>query len=336
MMTDPSWSTVHARLHQTLRQRSLLPPQSACLIAVSGGQDSLSLLQLLFDLQPKWGWQLAIAHCDHGWPTDAGMADHVEAIAAQFQLPFYLATTAQQPLAQTEAAARQWRYSELTRLAQRHGFTCVAVAHTQSDRAETLLYNLIRGAGADGLQSLTWQRPLSSGLQLVRPLLDFRRAETGEICDRYQLPIWQDVLNQSRRYARNRLRLEIMPLLRAQFNPQAERAIAQTAELLQAEVDYLEQQVQALYDQHYDPQGRRIDRRPLQPLHLALQRRLIRRLLWQALPEMPTYEQIEAGVALITAPNRSRSSTLPGGVWLVVERPWLVVASAPPTKPLRA
>ncbi|MGB0561344.1 MAG: tRNA lysidine(34) synthetase TilS, partial [Spirulinaceae cyanobacterium] len=305
-----NWSDFHARLHQTLRQRSLLPPHHRCLIAVSGGQDSLSLLQLLADLQPKWGWALAIAHCDHGWPTDTGIAAHVAAIAAQFQLPFHL-VTATQPLAQTEAAARQWRYGELTRLAQAHNYAHVVVAHTQSDRAETLLYNLVRGAGSDGLQALTWQRPLRSDIHLVRPLLDFSRTETGAICDRYHLPVWHDVLNQSRRYARNRLRLAVMPLLQAQFNPQAERAIAQTAELLHTEVDYLEQQVQPLYDQHYDPQARRIDRRPLQPLHRALQRRFIRRVLQHVLPVMPTHAQIEAGVALLSAPNRSRTATLP-------------------------
>lgn len=328
---DAAWSEFHARLHQALKQRSLLPPHQRCLLAVSGGQDSLSLLQLLQDLQPKWGWQLAVAHCDHGWPTDAGIADHVAAIAQAAQLPFHLAT-APPSLAQTEAAARQWRYGALVQLAEHHDFPVVVTAHTQSDRAETLLYNLIRGAGADGLQALTWQRPLTDAIQLVRPLLDFTRAETQAICDRAALPIWEDVLNQSRRYARNRLRLDIIPQLQAEFNPQVERALANTAELLQAEVDYLEQQTQALYAQHYDPEQQRVRLQVLRDQHPALQRRFLRRLLQQVLPAMPTFEQIEAGVGLIQAPNRSRSVTLPGGLWLVVEKPWLVVTPRPSSR----
>lgn len=316
------WSELQARLHQTLKQRSLLPKQQHCLIALSGGQDSVSLLKLLLDLQPKWGWQLAIAHCDHGWPTDQGIAEHVEAIAQAVQLPFYLAQTTTL-LAETEAAARQWRYTQLLQLAQTHDFPIIATAHTQSDRAETCLYNLIRGSGADGLQALTWQRQLSPQHTLVRPLLNVTRAETKEICDRYQLPIWEDVLNQERRYARNRLRLDIIPQLKAQFNPQVEKALAQTAELLQADVDYLEQQAKNLYTQHYDVQQQRVDRRVLQTLHLAIQRRVIRQILQQVLPTMPNHSQIAMGVALLTAPNRSRSSTLPGGGWLEVERPWL-------------
>ncbi|NEO88270.1 MAG: tRNA lysidine(34) synthetase TilS, partial [Spirulina sp. SIO3F2] len=284
---EAAWSEFHARLHRTLKQRSLLPPNQPCLLAVSGGQDSLSLLKLLLDLQPKWGWQLTIAHCDHGWPTDEGIAEHVAALAQAAHVPYSLAT-ASPGLAETEAAARHWRYKALTRLAQDDNFPVIVTAHTQSDRAETLLHNLIRGAGADGLQALTWQRPLTPEIQLVRPLLGFTRAETKEICDRYQLPIWDDVLNQSRRYARNRLRLEIIPQLQADFNPQVEQALANTAELLQADVDYLEQQAQVLYDQHYDPVQQRVALRVLQPLHRALQRRLIRRLLQQVLPGMPT------------------------------------------------
>ena len=75
------WTDLHSRVHQTIKQQALLSPQAKLLIAVSGGQDSLCLLKLLFDLQSKWQWQLAIAHCDHQWSYDQGIADHVAAIA---------------------------------------------------------------------------------------------------------------------------------------------------------------------------------------------------------------------------------------------------------------
>jgi hypothetical protein len=78
MSNRPNWTRLHASVHQTLRQRHLLAQQGRILIAVSGGQDSLCLAKLLLDLQPKWGWQMAIAHCDHRWPKDEGLATHVE------------------------------------------------------------------------------------------------------------------------------------------------------------------------------------------------------------------------------------------------------------------
>jgi tRNA(Ile)-lysidine synthase len=291
------------------------------LLAISGGQDSLCLLKLLLDLQPKWGWQLAIAHCDHGWPTDTGIAAQVEQIATQVQLPFWLARTENLP--ETEAAARHWRYAALLKLAEAHHFPYLLTAHTQSDRAETLLYNLVRGAGMDGLQSLTWQRQLSAQVQLVRPLLNMTRSMTGEFCARYNLPVWHDVLNRDRRYARVRMRETILPQLRTLFNPQAEVAIAQTAELLTAEVDYLQTQTAELWSTVYDPECQALRRDRLQTVHLALQRRILRQFWHTQIRTMPTFAQIDACVQLIAAPNQSRTATLPGGLWLVVERSWL-------------
>lgn len=86
----------------------------------------------------------------------------------------------------TEAAAREWRYQVLTEIAQSNNYDYIVTGHTKSDRAETLLYNLIRGSGSDGLQALTWQRPLDSistnSIILVRPLLDITREQTGHFC----------------------------------------------------------------------------------------------------------------------------------------------------------
>ncbi len=90
-MTNPQpWTPLHARLHQTLRQRKLLKQKDRLLVAVSGGQDSLCLLKLLLDLQSKWFWEIAIAHCDHCWSSDAGIADAVERIATSWGIPFHL------------------------------------------------------------------------------------------------------------------------------------------------------------------------------------------------------------------------------------------------------
>ncbi|WP_072619597.1 tRNA lysidine(34) synthetase TilS [Spirulina major] len=317
------WSDLHSRVHQVIRQRSLIPPHTRLLLAVSGGQDSLCLLRLGLDLQSRWGWSLAVAHCDHGWATDAGIADHVAAIASGYNLPIYHATAENLP--ETEAAARHWRYAALTALAEAHHYPYVLTGHTQSDRAETTLYHLIRGAGTDGLRSLPWQRPLSPTVTLVRPLLTVTRTETAQFCHTHHLPIWHDVANENLAYARNRLRHEIIPQLKTHFNPQIEQAIAHTAELLHAEVDYLEAQARQLYHQTYHPDPPRLHRPTLNEHHLALQRRVIRQFLAHHLPHASTFAQIEQVQALLTAPNGSRSSTLPGQWWAIVDRPWLLL-----------
>lgn len=327
-----SWTPLHAHLHQTLRQRQLLPRGDRLLVAVSGGQDSLCLLALLWDLQPKWDWHLAVAHCDHRWATDAGIAAHVETVARDFRLPFHLKTAAE-PVAATEAAARRWRYQALSELAIAADCTRVITAHTQTDRAETLLYNLIRGAGTDGLQAMSWERSLAGDIRLVRPLLTVTRTQTGVFCQQRQIPVWNDAVNADLRFARNRLRAEVLPYLQTHFNPQVEAALAQTAEILQAEVDYLTQAsaelaataIASLPTAVPGCRDEQLDRRPLQLAPLALQRRVLRMFLQRHGDRAPTFAQIEQLVCLITAPNGSRTASLAaiGGGYGEVVGDWI-------------
>ncbi|MGB7444858.1 MAG: tRNA lysidine(34) synthetase TilS [Coleofasciculaceae cyanobacterium] len=338
MHNRPRWTLIHARLHRTLRQRRLLPKQQRVLMAVSGGQDSLCLAKLLLDLQPKWEWQLAIAHCDHRWAADVGLAEHVRQVAQSLGLPFYLKTAVE--ISKGEAAARQWRYQALGEVAKTNGYQSLVTAHTKSDLAETLLYNLIRGAGADGLQALTWQRQLTNELKLVRPLLEISRSETSMFCQENHLEVWEDFYNQDLRYARNRIRKEVLPYLESHFNPQVETALSQTAELLRADVEYLEAQAYQLLQQailpirsaEQDNMERtsdtakilRLNRYVLQQAPLSLQRRAIRQFLQKVQKSASNFEQIEAMIVLITAPNRSQTSSFPQGARAFVEGDWII------------
>lgn len=332
---DSAWTFLHTQIHQTLRQRQLLSPNDRILIAVSGGQDSLCLAKLLLDLRRKWHWQLAIAHCDHGWrPDSAANAEYVAQLANYWDLPFYLATRAENPGSKSEATARLWRYQVLTEIAEGHNYATIALGHTQSDRAETLLFNLMRGTGADGLQALTWQRSLTEKIQLVRPLLEVTRSQTGEFCALAQIFIWQDSTNQELKYARNRIRQELLPYLRNHFNPKVEQHIAQTAELLRAEVEYMEivasEFLQACTPQETKnfsklPPKNQLNRRILRTAPLAIQRRAMRQWLQNLIPADPNFEQIEKLIQLIDAPNRSQTDPFPGGAIARIEGDWILL-----------
>jgi tRNA(Ile)-lysidine synthase len=322
-----TWTSLHAQIHRTIRARNLFPPNQNLLVAVSGGQDSLCLIKLLLDLQPKWEWNLGIAHCDHRWREDSqANADHVQSLAQTWNVPFYL-EVADQPV-NSEATARSWRYQVLTNIAQIHNYQYVITGHTASDRAETLLYNLMRGTGADGLQALTWQRPLTDNITLVRPLLELTRSQTEKFCHNFNLPIWEDSTNQNLQYARNRIRQELLPYLKANFNLQVESHLAQTAELLQAEVEYLEQTARQLRLQA-STEGEKgdlqVNRRLLKKQPLALQRRVMRQVLQEILPDAPNFEHIEKITALITAPNRSQTDPFPGGAIAIVQGDWICI-----------
>ncbi|ANV90919.1 tRNA lysidine(34) synthetase TilS [Picosynechococcus sp. PCC 8807] len=316
-----NWSPLHARLHQHLKESNLLPAGAKLIMAVSGGQDSVCLSRLMLDLQRHWQWSLAIAHCHHGWPGDEEIAAHVQTLGAQWQLPFYLCRAASS-LPETENAARRWRYDTLTHLAEQLDQAYVVTGHTQSDRAETLIYNLVRGAGTAGLGSLTERRSLSNKVKLVRPLLTITRQETGEFCRQFNLPVCLDPFNQQMRFKRNQIRQQILPHLRT-LNTQADKHLAQTALILQDENDYLEAIAQQYLQQALTPQ-QHLHRLVLQPLHIALQRRIIRQYLQQVLPKMPTFAQISATVELLHGCNGDRLSTLPGKIQLQVMGEWLV------------
>jgi tRNA(Ile)-lysidine synthase len=323
------WTPLHSKIHRTLTARRLIERNQRLLVGVSGGQDSLCLIKLLLDLQPKWGWDLGIVHCDHRWRVDSqANATHVQNLAKTWEIPFYLATATES--INSEAQARHWRYQSFSQIAHMYNYQYILTGHTASDRAETLLYNLVRGSGADGLQALTWQRRLSSHLVLVRPLLEITRLQVEQFGQQFNLPIWEDVTNQDLRYARNRIRQELLPYLQDKFNPRVELNLAQTAELLQAEVDYLEQVAQKLREEVMEEwlmvngdRCWRLNRRVLSQFHIALQRRAMRQVLIQVMSAAPNFEQIEKLTALISAPNRTQTDPFPGGAIARVEDDWI-------------
>ncbi|MBD2592854.1 tRNA lysidine(34) synthetase TilS [Nostoc spongiaeforme FACHB-130] len=327
------WTPLHAKIHRTIKSRHLFKHQERLLVAVSGGQDSLCLIKLLLDLQPKWSWYISIAHCDHRWRDDSqANANHVENLAKNWGVDFYL-ETAKEPV-NSEAAARDWRYQALNAIAQKYNYQYIVTGHIASDRAETLLYNLMRGTGADGLQALTWQRHLSEKVILIRPLLEITRQQTGQFCQDFQLPIWEDSTNQDIKYSRNRIRQELIPYLQTNFNPKVESALAQTAELLQADVEYLEQAAQQLREAATMGSGEwgvgsgdivKLNRRVLQKAPLALQRRVMRQILLEILPDAPNFDHIAKLTALIIAPNRSQTDPFPGGAIAQVQGDWIII-----------
>jgi tRNA(Ile)-lysidine synthase len=320
-MIQNLWTNLHSRVHQIIKQQSLFKGEERLLIAVSGGQDSLCLLKLLVDLQLKWQWKIAIAHCDHQWASDQGIGDHVAKIARDLNIPFFLKVAP--PMKETEAQARKWRYQALIEIAQEQGFTYIITGHTLSDRSETFLHNLMRGSGADGLQALTWKRFLTPEIFLIRPLLTVTRSETLQFCQSFNLPIWEDTANHNPRYTRNKIRSGLIPYLKKEFNPQVEIHLAQTAEILKAEVDYLETISQNYYTEIIAADSHQLNRRQLATLHLAIQRRIIRKFLQINLNRSPNFEQIQGLISLINAPNKSCTSTLSGGAIAQVEGDWI-------------
>ncbi|MFZ9850581.1 MAG: tRNA lysidine(34) synthetase TilS [Vulcanococcus sp.] len=234
------WSPDHLRLHRLLRRRpELLPAGQPLLLAVSGGQDSMALLALLQDLRRLHHWPLELWHGDHGWrPESARQAAELCAWAGRQGLTIHCERW--EAPQRNEAAARQWRYGRLLAWGQTLGSQRVVTGHTGSDRAETLLLQLARGSHRQGASGPRPLRPLASdpvaSVQLARPLLAFSREDTGRICRELALPLWLDASNSEPVHGRNRIRLEVLPVLEA-LHPGASGRLSAWSERLAEEAD---------------------------------------------------------------------------------------------------
>ena len=193
-------------------------------VAVSGGADSTALLLILSELADELGIVIHVAHFDHRArpKQSAEDADFVAKLANRVGAPIRVGR-AEKPT-KTEDAARIARYEFLRRAAREIGATAIATGHTRDDQAETVLLHLTRGSGLAGLAGM---RPLREGI--ARPLLAIGRAETVAVCRAARIRPRIDPTNRSLKFARNRVRLEVLPKL-AKINPRASEAIARFAE----------------------------------------------------------------------------------------------------------
>jgi tRNA(Ile)-lysidine synthase len=214
------------RVEEFIKKHQLLADDSRVLVTLSGGADSVALLRLLLRL----GYRCHAVHCNFHLRGEESDRDErfvtalchtlgVECEVVHFDTLGYAA----EQKVSVEMAARELRYREFERLRQAHGLDVIAVAHHQDDAVETLLLNLIRGAGINGLTGMK----VKNG-NVVRPLLCLTRDEVIDYLDHLGQPYVTDSTNLTDAYARNKVRLNLLPLMQ-QINPAAKDNIMQAA-----------------------------------------------------------------------------------------------------------
>ncbi|MBS0266473.1 MAG: tRNA lysidine(34) synthetase TilS [Planctomycetes bacterium] len=204
-----------------------LPRATRVLAAVSGGADSMALLRGLLELPVASAFPVHVAHLDHQLRGVASTADAdwLKATCHSLGVPITIgridvASAATATGDGIEAAARQARYTFLEETARGAGCSVIALAHTADDQAETILHHILRGTGLAGLRGIPPERELAPGIRLMRPLLDLSRQQVLDFLQTLGQTFREDESNHDDVYTRNRIRLQLLPALARDYNPQ--------------------------------------------------------------------------------------------------------------------
>jgi tRNA(Ile)-lysidine synthetase-like protein len=258
---DSSGADIVQRVHQSVAEAldrcQVLTGCRRIVVAVSGGADSLCMLNALVSVVPDAGERLAVGHVDHRLrPESAEDAEYVRQAASKLGVACTIDSVSVSALAQSERigieeAARIGRYRSLARFASSLGTDTVLTGHTRDDSVETIVLNLLRGTGARGLGGIgeaEWL-PASSfdptsdgpaGVRVIRPLLQVDRADTTAYCEARGIRYLTDATNADPRFARNRIRAHLLPVLRT-YNPAIDRALVRMAKGLADEDRWLDE-----------------------------------------------------------------------------------------------
>ncbi|MCJ7515076.1 MAG: tRNA lysidine(34) synthetase TilS [Dehalococcoidia bacterium] len=324
-----------------IRGQNLILAGDKLLVAVSGGADSVCLLHILARHRNEFGAEIYVAHLNHqlrGNESDAD-ATYVSDLARKLGVP---ATVERRDVASyrkggsLEEAAREVRYGFLADVAEKLDAAKVVTGHTCDDHIETILLHLLRGSGTTGLCGLQPRSAFpypekSCRLELIRPLLKITRQETMGYCRRHRLTPRTDSSNESLSFLRNRVRLELLPLLR-DYNPGIDRALLRLADIAGDDISFIEQQASLLWQDLVQKDGDvlYLDVNKMLTLPRALQRQVFRKAVKQLRGDLKDVEaeHIEAMIESLSKPAGKRFH-LPDGLTLSTEYGRLVMTATP-------
>lgn len=320
---------MYETIAETIRRYDLLSRDAVVIVGVSGGADSLCLLDSLSNLD----YQIVVAHLDHQLRPESTLdVEFVRRVCDHYGVPFVTeAVDIRQRVeagGSLEEVARLARYNFLARVADDHDAPSVAVGHTADDQVETVLMHLLRGSGASGLRGMLPKTCFTSWsgiearnpIDLVRPLLDLTRDDTVSHCQRQGLRPLEDSSNRDPVFYRNRIRHELLPTLES-YNPGIRKVISRLSELMREQAAFNHTQLDRVWPRIISEAGQSaflLDVEAFRKIHPFLQRTLLREgiaLLAPALRDI-SFEATVRAVEWMHKLIEVEPLALPGGLSL--------------------
>lgn len=234
----------------TIKEYNLIEPKDIVLVAVSGGPDSMCLLNVLYNLKDTLKIKkIAIAHVNHMLREEAEEeTEYVKKFAENKNIEFFAKYVDIKKISENnkigeEAAGREERYKFFEEIAEKIEANKIAIAHNLNDNAETILMHLIRGAGITGLSGIKPYREK----KYIRPIIKCSREEIEEYCNDQNLDPRYDKTNENNLYTRNRIRNELIPFIKDKFNPNIVDTLNRLSSLVTEEDNYIEKVINEEY-----------------------------------------------------------------------------------------
>ncbi len=309
-------------MYRFISKQNMIKEGETVLIAVSSGADSLALLYGLYEIRELIKCHLHVVHLNHSLRDNSSEdADFVHKHTTRLALPFTEHTVDVSRLAEEwklsiETAGRKARYEFFDKVSADVGATKVALGHHQDDITETVLMNLIRGGGSDGLKGIA---PIRDD-KYIRPLTIFTRQEIEAYLKSINLIHREDPTNADMHHLRNRVRHELLPLLERDYNPNIRVGLSRTAAIIGSESDYLDDLTRKAFNHcllnESNPSSIALSRETFLHYHIAIQRRIIRLSVSELKGTMHdfTFQHSNSILDIILGDKPNAKITLPNGI----------------------
>ncbi|MFH1479599.1 MAG: tRNA lysidine(34) synthetase TilS [Candidatus Omnitrophota bacterium] len=324
------------QVKSTIKKHNMLEKHDRVLLGLSGGADSVALLNILSELKKEYSLYVYVAHLDHKFRGKESRGDRIfcEGLAKEMNFEFYydeidVPKIAKDKGLSSEEAARSVRYDFFKNICKRHDIKKIAVAHTKDDQAETVLMRMIRGSGMSGLGGMNPVKKIDSFF-IIRPLIEASRVQVEDFLGTNKLRYRHDSSNDSVVFTRNKIRKELIPYLEKNFNSNIKEVLSNMAENLRVENEFFERystRKRKGMSKRISASEIHIDIKKFRRQPDALKKRILRSALQETKGDLRrfTYQHWKELELLINERPTNSIVDLPGGIDVIKSKKEIII-----------